>query len=246
MSDLVAPNWMRTENTTLTDTEIEAIIANIDNGLLNDLHPDGFTAIIWTSVGVCAIFLAGRLYVRLTRAHRLGWDDAWMIAAWTFLMLNAVLQTVQMPDIVSLIINSNRLRVYAMNMLEMTPEGSMEFFIRGTRFMKYEFTIIGFFWTILWCVKASFLAFFYTLFEGLPKYRRAWWGIVVLTFLTYVGCWVASVSNCHPPSNYFTLGACNKPEDQAATSIIIIYSTVADITIDLLSMSHPLSCLTKH
>ena len=225
MSHLVAPNWARTENTTITDSEIVSGIAGINNGLLDRLSPSGFNAIIWTSIGVCALFLAGRIWVRLSKAGRLHWDDYWMMCAWLFLMLNGVLQTCQMPDIVSLIINTNRLKYYAANGLAMTPEGQMEFFIRGTRFMKYEFTIIGFFWTVLWCVKASFLAFFYTLFEGLPRYRKAWWGVVIFSFLAYVGCWVASINNCHPPKNYFTLGACNKKVDTDATLIIIVYST---------------------
>ncbi len=46
-------------------------------------------------------------------------------------------------------------------------------------------------WTQLWLVKASFLAFFYTLFYGLPQYRKAWWVVVIFTVLAYLGCWIA-------------------------------------------------------
>lgn len=245
MAHLIEPNWMRTENTTLTDEEIEAGLLSVNYGLLEHLSPNGFSAIIWTSVGICALMLAGRLWVRITRSHQLRWDDYWMIAAWCSLLINAILQQLQMPDIVNLIINSKRAEWYAYNMVGMTPEGQMELFVRGTRFMKYEFTIIGFFWTTLWCVKASFLAFFYTLFEGLPNFRRAWWCIVVFTFLTYVSCWVASANNCHPPKNYFIFGACNKPIDTRATMITIIFSTCCDILIDLMIMAMPLMLLWK-
>ena len=55
------------------------------------------------------------------------------------------------------------------------------------------FTIIGLFWTIVWSVKASFLALYYRLFDGLPHYLRIWWFVAVFTALAYVGCWIASV-----------------------------------------------------
>lgn len=206
MSNYVPYNYQRTNRTTLTNEEIEAGIDAISNGMLDSLSPAGFNAIIWTTVAITAIFVGGRFWVRLTRAGRLAWDDWLILAAWTFLMLNGILQTCQMPDIVNLIVNSRRQAYFAKIGVEMTIAGKYELFLRGNRFLKYEFTIIGFFWTVLWLVKASFLAFFYTLFEGLPKYRKAWWAVVVFSFLAYVGCWVASINNCHPPKNYFTLG----------------------------------------
>ena len=47
--------------------------------------------------------------------------------------------------------------------------------------MRYEFNIIVLFWTVLWGVKASFLALYWQLFTGLAVYKR-WcvvriWGI---------------------------------------------------------------------
>ena len=205
-SHYVPYNFDRTNLTTLSNAEIEKGIDSISNGLLDNLSPAGFNAIIWTSVGICACFVAGRFWVRLTKAGRLAVDDWLILSAWVFLLLNAILQTCQMPDIVNLIVNSNRSAYLREVKVERSLAGKYEFFVRGTRFLKYEFTIIGFFWTVLWLVKASFLAFFYTLFEGLPKYRKVWWAVVVFSFLAYVGCWIASINNCHPPKNYFTLG----------------------------------------
>ena len=119
----------------------------------------------------------------------------------------------------------------------------------GNKYVHYEFVIIGLFWTILWCVKASFLALYYRLFDGLPKYRKAWWAVVIFTVGAYIGCWVSfrsyhttraqidtsqisSVWTCHPPANYFHFGQCNKPIDQRGGSISIIYTTVVDVLTD--------------
>lgn len=216
-SDYLPYNYARTNLTTLSDAQIEQGIDSISNGLLDHLSPTGFNAIIWTSVGVTACFVAGRFWVRLSKTGRLAMDDWLMLSAWLFLLLNGILQTCQMPDIVNLIVNSRRSAYYGKIKVDMTIAGKYEMFTRGNRFLKYEFTIIGFFWTVLWLVKASFLAFFYTLFEGLPKYRKAWWAVVVFSFLAYVGCWVASINNCHPPKNYFTLGKPLKPHSQVST-----------------------------
>jgi hypothetical protein len=76
----------------------------------------------------------------------------------------------------------------------------------GNIYVRYEFPIIGLMWTVLWCVKASLLALFWRLFDGLPQYRRMWWVVVVFVALSYVGCWIASAWTCHPPSTYFDFG----------------------------------------
>jgi len=206
VSDAYASYTLR-NTTTLTVSEIEAKIALLDYGLANNLSSAGFNAVIWGGVGIATLFLAARFWIRLAKTGRLAMDDYIMFAAYLFLVINGILQTLQNPDIYNITINADRARFYAMNELDMDKAGAYEFFVRGTRFLKYEFTIIGFFWTILWLVKASFLAFFYTLFEGLPKYRRIWWGVVVFAFFAYAGCWIASASTCHPAYTYFTFGS---------------------------------------
>jgi hypothetical protein len=206
VSDAYASYTLR-NTTTLTVSEIEAQIALLDYGLANHLSSAGFNGVIWGGIGIATIFMAARFWIRLAKTGRLAMDDHFMLAAYLFLVLNGILQTLQNPDIYNVTINAVRAQFYAMNDLDMDKAGAYEFFDRGTRFLKYEFTIIGFFWTILWLVKASFLAFFYTLFEGLPKYRRIWWAVVVFAFLSYAGCWIASANTCHPGYTYFTFGS---------------------------------------
>lgn len=192
--------------TTLTIPEIEDGLAALDYGLSSSLSISGMNAVVWTGVGIATCFVAARAWIRVVRAGRLAADDYLIFSAHLLLVINAVLQTIQNPDIYNVVTNAVRAVFYATNELDMDAAGSAEFYVRGTRFLKYEFTIIGFFWTILWLVKASFLAFFYVLFKGLPLYRRLWWGVVIFAFLAYAGCWIASVNNCHPAHMYFTFG----------------------------------------
>jgi hypothetical protein len=118
-----------------------------------------------------------------------------MVAALATLITNAALQTHQTASL------------YYIDKVAagLVPPGP-ELLQKGTVYVRYEFPIIGLMWTVLWCVKASFLALFWRLFDGLPRYRRIWWGVAIFAFLAYVGCWIGSAWTCHPPSIYFSFG----------------------------------------
>ena len=165
------------------------------NGAARHLDSAGLIAIAWAGAGVAALFVTLRCLARYAELRRLHVDDYWMILALVILTVNAVLSTLQSPSL-----------YYLENVgVGNVPTGA-PLLREGNIYVKYEFVIIGLFWTVLWCVKASFLALFYRLFDGLPGYRRWWWAVVVFASLAYVGCWIASVYTCHPPSTYFHFG----------------------------------------
>ncbi|OBT54457.1 hypothetical protein VE04_05068 [Pseudogymnoascus sp. 24MN13] len=177
----------------------------------------------------------GRPAIRVTRIEKLHVDDYLIYAAFLVLVANAVLQTLQTPHCYNLARLVNGLST-------LTEEETMA---SGNTYMRYEFTIIGLFWTVLWLVKASFLAFFYKLFDGLQGYRRLWWAVVVFAFLSYVGCWIVSINVCHPAKNYFIFGSCNKDIDMKTSIIAVLYSTVVDVLTDIMIMAMPLRLLWK-
>ena len=164
-------------------------------GVAGSLSRDGLRAINWAGVGVAAVFVVARTMIRYFKIERLGYDDYWIFFAFFILTANAVLQHFQTPHTYYL--------AYAQAGLE--PPGPL-LMDHGNAYVRYEFTSIGLFWTTLWAVKASFLALFWKLFEGLLIFQRWWYGVVVFTFLAYVGCWIASINNCHPASAYFRFG----------------------------------------
>lgn len=55
-------------------------------------------------------------------------------------------------------------------------------------YAKYQWADAYLFFTGIWAVKGSFLAFYDGLTNRLTYYRRAWWATIVITVLTYIGC----------------------------------------------------------
>lgn len=164
-------------------------------GTARHLPPGGLIAIAWFSIILAGTFVAARTAIRTTKTERLGWDDYWIYFAYVVLIINVILQTLQAPHLYYLVRANSGL----------VPVGA-EFFVHGDRYDRYEFVIIGLFWTVLWSVKASFLALYWKLFRGLGQYKKWWVGVAVFSFLAYVGCWIASVNVCHPPALYFKFG----------------------------------------
>lgn len=214
-------------------------------GLAKHLPQRGLIAITWAGVGVSLVFVVARSAVRFYKAEGLSGDDYWIYFAWSILAVNAVLQTIQAPHLYYLALASAGL----------VPVDETLIY-HGNVYVRYEFASIGLFWTIIWSVKASFLVLFWKLFKGLPVYRRWWVGVAIFTFLTYVGCWISSILNCHPASQYFNfgkiccnanptrelkgltgflLGHCLKPIDVRGAVISVSYSTAIDILTDVMS-----------
>ncbi|KAJ5971471.1 uncharacterized protein N7479_001389 [Penicillium vulpinum] len=159
-------------------------------GVVTELSVSDLVAITWAGAGLGILFTSARIAVRIVYMKRLLADDYFMLLALTFLITNAILQTLQAPHLYYMVLNTT----------------GPDIVHHGLRYTFYEFAIIGIFWSVLWSVKASFLALFWMISNGLPRYRRVWWATVVFAALAYIGCWVASVYTCHPPSNYFKFG----------------------------------------
>ncbi|RMZ29526.1 hypothetical protein D0859_06366 [Hortaea werneckii] len=212
-------------------------------GAARDLPPAGLIAVAWVGFVLAASLVGLRLYVRLTENRTLQSDDYCLITALGLLLVNAVLQTLQ----------TQSLYYMARNRAGQVP-GGQQLVNQGNDYVRYQFTIIGLFWTVLWSVKASFLALYARFFRSKPRYRRAWWCTVVFTALAYVGCWIASAwfgkSCVHPKrslrkSMLTPIGKCDKPVDDAGSVIAISYSTAVDVLSDLLIILPP-SGLLRH
>ena len=170
-------------------------LSPIPLGIAAHLPPGGLVALIWGGVGLAFMFVGARTVIRIYTVERLAWDDYWIYVAWVLLTLNGVLQTIQAPHI-----------YYVSRAAAGLVPADEAVIYHGNIYVRYEFVSIGLFWTVLWAVKASFLAMFWRLFDGLPRYRRWLVCIGVFSFFAYVGCWISSILNCHPASMYFKFG----------------------------------------
>ena len=159
------------------------------------LPPAGLVAIIWSSAVLAAAFVVARTYLRVTHVKRLGYEDHWIYFAFLTLVVNAVLQTLQIPNL------------YAVEEARagLQPPG-LSLTWNGDQYVEYEFCILGLYWTVLWSVKGSWLAMYWRFFDELDLYRGRWKIVALFVFATYAGCWVASSLVCQPVSTLFHFG----------------------------------------
>ena len=178
--------------------QIPAYTANANaplSGAARTISETGLLAITWTSFSVATLFVALRLSVRFRQNRSFLFDDYWIIWAWLCLLTMAVLQTEQMPSLWYMTY------LGAGRVLPDQDTGP-----RTEQLTRWQFPIIKLFWTVLWSVKASFMAVIFRLVKPFPVLRRLWYCVAVFTFLAYVGCWLASALTCSPPLDYFKAG----------------------------------------
>ena len=224
--------------------------------LLDTLPEGGLLAIHWTFCSAALVFVIARTCVRLKTSGHLMLDDYIMYAAWAVLLANTILQTLQ----------NHSTYIMSKGFQGLLPLGA-KFMAAGNIYVRYEFVSIGLFWTVTWLVKASFLAFYWRLLNGLVLYQKMWYAICVFSFLAYLGCWISSVLNCDPVSDYWDFGTyyqfllcllygrttinnpdagkCTSAADERRGTISIAYSTAVDILTDILIMVLPLVLVYK-
>jgi hypothetical protein len=137
---------------------------------------------------------------------------------------SAILQTIQEPSL------------YYMLAIEagVIPV-SAQLITAVENYLRFEFPIMILYWTVLWSVKASFLALYFKLFQELAMYRRVWYLLAAVTLCAYAGCWISLATSCHPLSNFFKFEQCNTAKDIWASRFSVYYSTAIDIFTDLCS-----------
>lgn len=182
-------------------------------------------ALVWTCFSVALLFVTLRTAIRLRIANGLTADDHWITLALLALLTLCILETIQHPSL-----------YHITAMMDGTPGTDFnELIVDTENYLKYEFAIIILFWTILWSVKAGFLALYFRLFREMKHYRRAWYALVFFAFLAYVGCIITLTLSCGHPVNFFRFAQCGRPEQVWASNFSVYYSTSVDVFTDLCS-----------
>ncbi|KAL8936649.1 MAG: hypothetical protein Q9216_004818 [Gyalolechia sp. 2 TL-2023] len=133
-------------------------------------------ALTWSLFSIAAGFFGARICIRFKLNKRLQLDDG--LVALSMLMFTAlsILQTAYVDT---------TFKVQAVR-TEHRPMPA-DFEEASNRYARYQWAIAYFFFTGIWAVKGSFLAFYDKLTQRLPRIRKAWWIGIVITFLTYIG-----------------------------------------------------------
>ena len=171
-------------------------------------------ALTWALYSIAAVFFSARIFIRLKLNKHLELDDG--LVAFSMIMFTAlsILQTAYVDTTfeVQFVRTDHR----------PAPAGFEE---ASSRFAQYQWAIAYFFFTGIWAVKGSFLAFYEKLTQRLPRIRRAWWIGIVFTFLTYIGSLLAYA---------FLNGLKFK---KSLRNKAINYQFAADFTTDIISKS---------
>jgi hypothetical protein len=197
-------------------------MANLES--VGSLPRESLLALVWTSFSVACLLVILRTAIRLKFMARLTMEDYWIFLALATLLTSCVLQTIQLPNVYFMLATIAGVIPISADLIS-----SVEAYLR------FEFAIMLLFWTVLWCVKASFLALYYKLFRELQIYRRLWYILAAFTLLAYVGCWITLATSCHPITNFFKFNQCNTARDIWASRLSVYYSTAIDIFTDLCS-----------
>lgn len=164
-------------------------------GAARSVSETSLLAVIWVCFSVATLFAALRLTVRFRGNGFFLADDYCIMFAWATLLTMAALQTEQLPSLWYI----TYLRAGRLPIDERIGPETIEL-------TRWQFPVILIFWTILWAVKASFLAVFYRLVRPFPILRRLWYCVATFVALAYIGCWIADLLTCNTLASYFEPG----------------------------------------
>ena len=191
--------------------------------------------LIWVCFSAAFFLVTLRTVIRLrspTSRRLLPLEDCWILLALTSLLALCILETIQLPSL-----------YYITGVLSgVIPITSAEVIISQTEnYLRYQFPIVILFWTVLWSVKAAFLALYWRLFRDLPWYRRAWFVLAVFTFLAYGGCVTTLALSCGPDvRNFFAFNKCAGAKNVWSSNFSVYFSTAVDVLTDVCIMAMPL------
>ncbi len=200
----------------------------LDN--VGSLPHRSLVALIWTCFSIAFLLVVLRTYVRARAATRPTGDDIWIFIALAALLTLCILETIQLPSL-----------YYITAVLGGSIPLSADLIAHTEHYLRFQFPIIILFWSVLWSVKAGFLALYYKLFRDLRGYRRAWYIMATFTFLAYGGCIVTLSLSCGPDvRNFFSFAKCGSPEYVWSSNFSVYYSTAIDVFTDLCSEFSPM------
>lgn len=130
-------------------------------------------ATIWSLFVVSLLTFGFRVYVHNTIFKRLSHNDFFALLALLFALGNAFITTEILP------------RLFSLSRADTNPQASNSDDI--TYVSTHQIVLFVLSVSCLWAVKASFLAIYYSLIDDAKYLRYAWFAIVSMTILAYLG-----------------------------------------------------------
>jgi hypothetical protein len=144
----------------------------------------------WSLFSISAISFFSRLLIRLRYNRRLFFDDGFAFFALVCLLASCLLISFMAPSMYTTI----QMEKFSASLAGLGKRrdvlDTVGFYLK----LQFSQTIV--YWTCLWAVKASFLAFFKPLTRNLKSHVIAWWFILVITVLAYAACVISYPISC--------------------------------------------------
>jgi hypothetical protein len=222
--------------------------------------------VVWSLFGFAAMFFFLRIGVRLKYSKSLFYDDGFACFALVCLLAHAIVLTTMASDMYTTLalekMMGNKKRQAPPDMGQAPPDMAQmaPIFAKITRYLKLQFSATFLFWSCLWSVKASFLAFFKRLTNNLKAHVIAWWVIVGITVLAFVGCVISYPISCSSfePSKYslephargeqsliHILAGCSEDINLRLGLVSLRFSTAMDMLTDVLIIALPMSLAVR-
>jgi hypothetical protein len=183
--------------------------------------------VVWAGFSLATIFVACRTYLRYRKFHRMFADDAFVFVAWTLMLVTSVLWQICAHD---MYLNSAVARG-----VQMPPP---DFVNRSEGFLKITVAIFFFFYSILWCIKLSFLFFFRRLYINMGRWMKLWWTTFVITVATWAVCVVMIEYKCLVNPLVEIAAHCSSGPSRRSQHTKLIWNCVVDVLTDVMSKSH--------
>lgn len=139
--------------------------------LLPAVSKPNFLGLVWGSLGVSAIFLFFRAYVRLKVFRRFFIDDGFLLLAWILLLTSAALWQSMIDDLYL---------IFGVTVGTVQPPADILDILFAYFHRTVAVSLLNIF--SLWSIKASFLVFFHKLGNKVRGHNIIWWTAVVACF----------------------------------------------------------------
>ncbi|KAF7715903.1 Uncharacterized protein PECH_005760 [Penicillium ucsense] len=206
---------------------------SIPSQKLGDAIPENvFLGVSWALNGTAFAFVVFRLYAQLVAFRRLFIDDVLVVLAWIILLTATSVWQV----------NGRYLYKFDRVISGLDPV-TPSFLSNWHRFMRSLAPLQILFYTALWCVKFSFLAFFYRL-SCKVKWLRIWWVmVVVFTFGVYITSIADIEYKCSFESLEYILEHCPQLNHVHYENRTFWANCAGDVATDMMILSIPIMVL---
>ncbi|PVH83588.1 hypothetical protein DL98DRAFT_585477 [Cadophora sp. DSE1049] len=185
--------------------------------------------VVWFGVTIAVSFTAIRGWIRIKFDGCFKLDDILVVFALLLLIASAIMYTIILKPVYRLSRVASGISPAPTDAI-----GGAKFVSDTNFYMRVQFAITLAFWTCIWVVKSSFLAFFFPLSDGLVWARRFWHAVAAFCVGGYIACVVSYPVSC----SEFTVGSCGTVRNIELSLVSLRMSTILDISTDV-ARTHP-------